>query len=55
MELTDTAGTVHRYVVAETETLRGSDADALPSPYPLTIFTCTADSRHRFLARCTEA
>lgn len=55
VELTDAAGTVHRYVVAETETLRGSDADALPSPYPLTIFTCTADSRHRFLARCTEA
>lgn len=55
VELTDAAGTVHRYVVAETETLRGSDADALPSPYPLTIFTCTADSRHRFLARCAEA
>ena len=23
--------------------------------YPLTIFTCTADSHHRFLARCAKA
>ena len=55
VELTDAAGTVHRYVVAETEILRGSDGSLLPSGYPLTIFTCTADSRHRFLARCAEA
>lgn len=55
MELTDAAGTVHRYVVAETEILRGSDGSLLPSGYPLTIFTCTADSKHRFLARCAEA
>lgn len=55
VELTDAAGTVHRYVVAETEILRGSDGSLLPSGYPLTIFTCTADSKHRFLARCAEA
>lgn len=55
VELTDAAGTVHRYVVAETEVLRGSDGSLLPSDYPLTIFTCTADSKHRFLARCAEA
>ncbi len=55
VELTDAAGTVHRYVVAETEILRGSDGNLLPSGYPLTIFTCTADSKHRFLARCAEA
>ena len=55
VELTDAAGTVHRYVVAETEILRGSDGSLLPSGYPLTIFTCTADSKHRFLARCSEA
>ena len=55
VELTDAAGTVHRYVVAETEILRGSDSSLLPSGYPLTIFTCTADSKHRFLARCAEA
>ena len=55
VELTDAAGTVHRYVVAETEILRGSDGSLLPSGYPLTIFTCTAGSKHRFLARCAEA
>ena len=55
VELTDAAGTVHRYVVAETKILRGSDGSLLPSGYPLTIFTCTADSKHRFLARCAEA
>ena len=55
VELTDAAGTVHRYVVAEAEVLRGSDGSLLPSGYPLTIFTCTTDSKHRFLARCAEA
>ena len=55
VELTDAAGTVHRYVVAETQILRGSDGSLLASGYPLTIFTCTADSKHRFLARCAEA
>ena len=55
VELTEPDGTVHRFVAAETEILRGSQGDRLDSAYPLTIFTCTADSRHRFLVRCAEA
>lgn len=52
VELTDAAGFLHRYRVAEVETVAGSDGDALPSAYPLTLFTCTSDSRHRVLVRC---
>ena len=51
-ELTDAAGLLHRYRVAEVETVAGSNGDALPSSYPLTLFTCTSDSRHRVLVRC---
>lgn len=50
--LTDATGRLHRYRVAAVETVAGSDGDALPSSYPLTIFTCTSDSRHRVLVRC---
>lgn len=32
-----------------------TNIDHLDSAYPLTIFTCTADSRHRFLVRCVRA
>lgn len=55
VELTDGAGYIHRFIVAEIETVSGNDGEALPSEYPLTIFTCTADSRHRVLVRCTAA
>ena len=52
VELTDAVGLLHRYRIAEVETVAGSDDDALPSSYPLKIFTCTSDSRHRVLVRC---
>ena len=52
VELTDAAGLLHRYRVAEVETVARSNGDALPSSYPLTLFTCTSDSRHRVLVRC---
>lgn len=52
VEMTDAVGFVHRYRVAALETVEGTDGDALPSQYPLTIFTCTADSKHRILVRC---
>lgn len=55
VELTDAAGYVHRFTVAEIETVAGSDGEALPSDYPLSIFTCTADSRHRTVLRCAAS
>lgn len=55
VELTDAAGAVHRYTVAAVETVSGSDAAALQSDWPLTLFTCTADSAHRVLVRCEYA
>lgn len=55
VELTDVNGVTYRFTVALTETVRGDEGDRLPSEYPLTIFTCTADSRHRLLVRCSWA
>lgn len=55
MELTDAGGEIHRYRVAAVETVRGSDSAALASDWPLTLFTCTADRRHRVLVRCENA
>ncbi len=55
VELTDAAGYVHRFTVAEIETVAGSDGEALPSDYPFSIFTCTADSRHRTVLRCAAS
>ena len=55
VELTDAAGAVRCYTVAAVETVPGSDAAALAGDWPLTLFTCTADSAHRVLVRCEEA
>ena len=55
VELTDAGGEIHRYRVAAVETVRGSDSAALASDWPLTLFTCTADRRHRVLVRCENA
>lgn len=52
VELTDAAGVTHSFTVAAAETVPGTNAAALPSDYPLTLFTCTADSAHRVLVRC---
>ena len=52
VELTDVNGVTYRFAVALVETVRGNEGDRLSSEYPLTIFTCTADSRHRLLVRC---
>ena len=52
VELTDAAGETHSFTVAAVETVPGTAAAALPSDYPLTLFTCTADSAHRVLVRC---
>lgn len=55
VEFTDAQGVTHRYVVAEVEIIKGSESGKLPSEYPLTIFTCTSDSRHRIVVRCAPA
>ena len=55
VELTDAGGETHRYTVAEVETVRESDSAALTGNWPLTLFTCTADRRHRVLVRCGNA
>lgn len=55
VELTDAAGETHSFIVAAVETVPGTAAAALPSDYPLTLFTCTADSAHRVLVRCEAA
>ena len=48
----DALGVSHAFTVAAVETVAGDEGDALASDYPLTLFTCTADSRHRLLVRC---
>ena len=55
VELTDAAGVTRSFTVAAVETVPGTAAAALPSDYPLTLFTCTADSAHRVLVRCEAA
>lgn len=55
VELTDAAGVTRSFTVAAVETVPGTNAAALPSDYPLTLFTCTADSAHRVLVRCEAA
>lgn len=49
---TDALGRSRAYTVAQVETVPSTQGDALPSDYPLTLFTCTADSKHRLLVRC---
>lgn len=49
---TDAAGLSHSFTVSAVETVPGDQGDALSSDYPLTLFTCTADSKHRILVRC---
>lgn len=55
VEFTDAAGATHGFVVAAVETVPGSAGAALASDWPLTLFTCTADSAHRVLVRCDYA
>ena len=47
-----TAVLSHSFTVSAVETVSGDQGDALSSDYPLTLFTCTADSKHRILVRC---
>lgn len=49
---TDAAGLSHSFTVSAVETVPGDQGDALSSDYPLTLFTCSADSKHRILVRC---
>lgn len=49
---TDASGLSHAFTVSEVETIPGDQSDALSSDDPLTLFTCTADSKHRLLVRC---
>lgn len=53
VEFLDVSGTVHPYVVAQTEVLKPTQLDELSSSgYSLTIFTCTPGGQSRFVIRC---
>jgi len=53
VEFLDVSGTLHAYVVAETEVLKPTQLDELSSSdYSLTIFTCTPGGQSRFVVRC---
>lgn len=53
--LTDMAGNVFRYRVAELEVLQGTDLEGMTAgDYPLTLFTCTAGRQNRIAIRCRE-
>ena len=54
VEFTDISGTTCRYVVAEVDIISGTEYSRLASEYPLTLFTCTGDSRHRVVVRCEQ-
>ena len=55
VEFTDVNGVTHHFVAAAVDVLREKEIDALASEYPLTLFTCTYDSRHRVVVRCAPA
>lgn len=52
VEFENAAGKVFRYRVAQIEYLHRSEGEALPSQYPLTIFTCTPGGLERIVVRC---
>ena len=54
VEFVDIHGTVHRFLVDIVATIRGTDVEALESDHPLILFTCTQDSAHRIVVRCTS-
>lgn len=52
----DMDGTVYRYKVAAHEILKPSATEEMiASGYPLTLFTCTTDSKSRVVVRCEMA
>ena len=56
VEFLDTIGTIHAYVVAETEVLKPTQPDELTaSEHALTIFTCTPGGQSRFVVRCSPS
>lgn len=53
VEFLDVSGTLHTYVVAETEILKPTQLDELSSSrHSLTLFTCTPGGQSRFVVRC---
>lgn len=53
VEFLDVGGTVHAYVVSNTEVLKPTQLDELTaSEHALTIFTCTPGGQSRFVVRC---
>lgn len=55
VEFRDVNGVRYRYTVAEIQYLHKSQAEQLPSDYPLTLFTCTAGGQNRIIVRCARA
>jgi len=50
---TDASGTEYRYTVVTTDVVHPSDTrSVVTSPYDLSLFTCTYDSRSRTVVRC---
>lgn len=52
VEFRDVNGVSYHYTVAAIEYLHKSQAEELPSAYPLTLFTCTAGGQNRIIVRC---
>jgi len=50
---TDVEGNVHNFYVVAKEVIRPSETESvMDSPYDLTLFSCTYDSRSRVVVRC---
>jgi sortase A len=54
IEFEDVDGIVYRYAVAEIVQLHKTEGELLPSPYPLTLFTCTPGGQNRVVVRCIQ-
>ena len=55
VSFTDVDGNVFSYQVSYLETLDGTDVDGIQEgEWDLTLFTCTLDSAHRVVVRCTR-
>lgn len=52
VEFENTMGKVFRFRVAKIEYLHRTEGEALPSEYPLTVFTCTPGGLERIVVRC---
>lgn len=54
VEFEDVNGILYRYTIAQIQFLHKSQGEKLPSEYPLSLFTCSANGQERIVIRCQK-